>query len=125
MATSDSIEKETTFAKGPWHVGTPHPQNECAYVIGANGDEIAVLYGADQAEQNADGMWGPQPRREATAALIAAAPELYEALQSCVTQMRVWVAINGDLIGALQQNIDAAESALAKARGEDRSHEGK
>ena len=63
--------------------------------------------------------------RESNARLIAAAPELYEALQSCVTQMRVWVAINGDLIGALQQNIDAAESALAKARGEDRSHEGK
>lgn len=137
MATSDSIEKETTFTQGPWHVGTPHPQNACAYVIGAKGDEIAVLYGADQAEKNADGMWGPQPRREATAALIAAAPELYEALAEIELQwlpysdadLERFARMHPDDGGVVQphwaEKILAARRALRKAREEDRSHEGK
>ena len=119
---SDSIEKETTFTPGPWHVGTPHPQNACAYVIGANGEEIAVLYGAGQAEQNADGMWGPQPRREATADLIAAAPELYEALEGLLEDFEKQMKNPSHHIPF---NYSKAKKALAKAHGEDRSHEGK
>lgn len=117
MTTSDSIEKETTFTPGPWHVGTPHPQNACAYVIGANGDEIAVLYGADQAEQNADGMWGPQPRREATAALIAAAPGLYSVVVDFMENPNFRVAVGGNP-NAVDELMARARNALAKVRGE-------
>lgn len=119
---SDSIEKETTFTPGPWVCIEVRTSCGRAFRIG-KGEMIeggpsggCIIY---------DDYGHGKNERESNARLIAAAPELYEALQSCVTQMRVWVAINGDLIGALQQNIDAAESALAKARGEDRSHEGK
>lgn len=124
MATSDSIEKETTFTPGPYE-----DHNESSFAGGVSYRTIVAAARNDRAGD----YWKTicllphfdDPQTIANARLIAAATELYEALQSCVTQMRVWVAINGDLIGALQQNIDAAESALAKARGEDRSHEGK
>lgn len=122
MATSDSIERETTFTPGPWHVGTPHPQNACAYVIGATGDEIAVLYGADQAKQDADSMWGPQPRRDATADLIAAAPELYEALSRALAGWGLEKSEPGLNLMEIEKQM---KTALARARGEDRSHEGK
>ena len=124
MATSDSIEKETTFTPGPWHVGTPHPQNACAYVIGANGEEIAVLYGADPAKQSVDGMWGPQPRRDATAAAMSATPELYAVVADFMENPNFRVAVGGNP-NAVDELMARARNALAKARGEDRSHEGK
>ena len=113
MTTSDSIEKETTSAR--WSSQGWVPTWTYIPVHNERHQLVCSVYPTA-------GSYDDATRH---ARLIAAAPELYEALQSCVTQMRVWVAINGDLIGALQQNIDAAESALAKARGEDRSHEGK
>src|SRR5687767_9415560 len=61
---------------------------------------------------------GDEAEDLANAHLIAAAPELYEALGACLAQMRIWVSINGDMVGAIQEKIDAGEKALAKARGE-------
>lgn len=43
---------------------------------------------------------------------------LAEALDACLVQMRIWVSINGDMVGALQEKIAAGEAALALARGE-------
>lgn len=150
MATSDSIEKETMHTPGPWKAekvygwggvfcitaGSAYPmfiavKPKNYYTDYVKSDDGASILSDERAAAAGRHVATLELRAElddieqANARLIAAAPELYEALQSCVTQMRVWVAINGDLIGALQQNIDAAESALAKARGEDRSHEGK
>ena len=55
---------------------------------------------------------------EANAHLIAAAPAMAEALEKAITQMKVWVSINGDMVGALQEVIDEGENALSLARGE-------
>jgi hypothetical protein len=55
---------------------------------------------------------------QANAHLIAAAPATAEALEKALTQMRVWVSINGDMVGALQEVIDEGEAALALAKGE-------
>mgnify|MGYP000685704605 FL=1 len=122
MATSDSIEKETTFAPGPWSVGEPHPQNACAYVLGADGDEVATLYGGDQAKKDDDGIWGSQPIRDATANLIAAAPELYEALSRALAGWGLEKSEPGLNLMEIEKQM---KTALARARGEDRSHEGK
>lgn len=49
----------------PWHWVATHPQDVCAYVRDARGQEVCVVYGKDDPET-----------RNATAALLAAAPAL-------------------------------------------------
>jgi hypothetical protein len=56
----------------------------------------------------------------ANAELIAAAPAMAEALEKAIIQMKVWVSINGDMVGALQEVIDEGDAALSLARGETR-----
>lgn len=49
----------------PWHWVATHPQDVCAYVRDARGQEVCVVYGKDDPDT-----------RNATAALLAAAPAL-------------------------------------------------
>lgn len=117
---------------GPWHVGEPHPQNACAYVQDSEGHEVATLYGGYDigADKDADGNWPDQPKRDATAVLISAAPEMLEALRLIAEPYRdVTDAIlrltAGGQCTRLQTNIPAqvaehvllARAAIAKAEG--------
>lgn len=65
----------------PWRVTEPHPQNACAYVVDARGDDVAALYGGDEGAKCTNGIWSEQPVRDARACLIAAAPEMADLLR--------------------------------------------
>ena len=56
--------------------------------------------------------------REANARLIAAAPDLLEALRQTTAQISVWRSINGDMVGALADLENNARAAIRKATGE-------
>ena len=105
---------ELKWTPGPWVVGRPHPTNACLYIQPEGGyGDIATLYGADgdHQEKSRDGNWCDQPIRAANAHLIAAAPDLYDALQAMVDYCN---AECGSKIYPGHQ----ANQALAKARGE-------
>lgn len=98
-------ETKTPWTEGPWSVSHP-------------GNGVRVEY---EGEYRNDGwviaeLLGPDA--EANARLIASSPALYEALEKALRQMRIWVSINGDMVGALQEVIDEGDAALALARGE-------
>lgn len=88
---------ETKWTPGPWHV-----EGNASSTIAARHDGRAEI-----SEACATGDMTYEEMR-ANAALIAAAPELYEALD---TFMRLGTMDD-------QSAIDAARSALAHARGE-------
>ena len=72
----------SALTAGPWKVSSlRHPKHACVAIVPATGTGIATLYGGDDnAFQGPDGVWSHQPIREANARLIAAAPELLNAL---------------------------------------------
>ncbi|WP_431018206.1 hypothetical protein [Burkholderia gladioli] len=99
-------ESKQQWTPGPWYVIGKHPDCEIRYV-GLNPDnrhsmEIAVLYGAEGDEQ------------EANAKLIAAAPELVEALQALSVMWESVCDIQGWNVDAYAE-YRAARAALAKA----------
>jgi hypothetical protein len=84
-------------------------------VLRLDGDECTTL-----AEVSRD-VEDPETR-DATAALIAAAPELYEALEELVKANEEWNKAVAAIVTTppswADTYLDAARSALAKARGE-------
>lgn len=94
---------DTKFTKGPWRVYwmRPNIKGEPYQIIGAGGERIT--------------RWGAfikpsQPTAVANAHLIAASPDLYEALVVCREAI-----VNQEGFGSAWPKIKAA---LAKARGE-------
>lgn len=131
---SDSIEKETTFTPGPWVCIEVRTSCGRAFRIG-KGEMIeggpsggCIIY---------DDYGHGKNERESNARLIAAAPELYEALAEIELQwlpysdadLERFARMHPDDGGVVQphwaEKILAARRALRKAREEDRSHEGK
>ena len=74
--------------------------------IGVTVLKVSMLNGPFWPHQNVNA----DNRQEANARLIAAAPDLYEALENVI----IAVGMNWDLEG----EIDITQTALAKARGE-------
>ena len=104
---------EVRFAKGPWAL---EPQEDgCAFefrVNDADGYGLAVSLARDDDGEEA-----------ANAALIAAAPDLYEALEIAVRELRL--VRDGSLHGTpnsvfalIPEAIEKADAALSRARGE-------
>lgn len=106
---------ERKWTPGPWKAIFDHPTNACANVELAEGyTSIATCFGGDSdSAQDDDGNWSDQPIRDANARLIAAAPDLYEALDYCLAFMMA----DCSCPNATPEKV-AAISALAKARGE-------
>ena len=125
MTTSDSIEKETTSAR--WSSQGWVPTWTYIPVHNERHQLVCSVYPTA-------GSYDDATRH---ARLIAAAPELYEALAEIELQwlpysdadLERFARMNPDEGGVVQphwaEKILAARRALRKARGEDRSHEGK
>ena len=79
---------DSKHTPGPWRPVNSHPQNACIYVQDDDGHEVATLYGGQDvgAAQDGDGVWSAQPIRDANAHLIAAAPDMLEALHDLLTR---------------------------------------
>ena len=109
---------ETKRTPGPWHSAMKSEKSWNIGVYTEGGDEVAHI-----AVKSAFAA----PRRDADARLIAAAPELYDALRELLTDM---VIAQGNMRKAakrdpawegcaeiIQPRIDAARAAIAKAEG--------
>ncbi len=96
--------RKEKFTKGPWRVG---PVDD-TLVMDANREEIAQALGDHEGED-----WESV---YANAALIAAAPDLYEALENVMHEIQ-FLGDEEHYFGTTER-FDAARVALAKARGE-------
>lgn len=115
---------ETNFTPGPWFADPDDVRDEALAVLDAIGCNVADVFT----------MCRPG-ECEANAHLIAAAPELYEALEDCITALELYAPLE-DCITALEpcdiikprdwkkdrENLrrvyQSARAALAKTRGE-------
>ena len=112
MTTSDSIEKETTSAR--WSSQGWVPTWTYIPVHNERHQLVCSVYPTA-------GSYDDATRH---ARLIAAAPELYEVVVDFMENPNFRVAVGGNP-NAVDELMARARSALAKVRGEDRSHEGK
>ncbi len=101
---------------GPWVWSEDHPTNACANVRAKTEsgwyEDIATLYGcSDDVPRPSmpEEPWGDHPIRRANARLIAAAPELLEALKDMV--------LLSVQLGATDMEVAEAMDAIAKAEG--------
>ena len=94
---------KTQFTPGPWHIKPEHPYR----IHGHNKDAPYSVVIAETC--------GYKLMRERNAALIAAAPDMFEALQELLKQIGAWFpgSIPAQLAGAAEQ----ARTALQKANG--------
>lgn len=96
---------ETKHTPGPWKVYRAENGKIIGIGVDRPGDE-------DHAAGITDpgfGLWGGEDEKAANARLIAAAPDLYAALEGLLSLVH-----EGD---ALDPQVYAAQDALAKARG--------
>lgn len=103
---------ETKFTPGPWRsVIHPDDASKNAYEIACiphpDVDAIDIVVTSPR------NGWGTPEQHECNAYLIAAAPDLYEALEDLRSSLIVLMK-SSDLTEELKQ----ADAALAKARGE-------
>jgi len=103
-AKPNDYSMNTSFTKGPWYL-VPHDSCSAMYITHSRKrmDEVAVVYNA---EEGSVGL--------ADAHLIAAAPELFEALQKLVADADYCA---GDRMASMNDaNVELARAALAKAQ---------
>lgn len=102
-----SGQSEATHIAGPWWVGDSNTSNpDCVGVWAKDGWVVADVWrDANALRETAD----------ANARLMAASPDLLAELRRSTAQMQIWVSINGDMVGALAEQIAANEAAIAKA----------
>lgn len=92
---------KTKFTPGPWKVYEPYNLEKNTYGIDSMDEYVVVWMGLNK-EQGI--------RKIYDAHLIAAAPDLYEALETVLQAIE-----SGDVVSGV---IGEAKQALAKARGE-------
>jgi hypothetical protein len=112
---------------GPWAIA-PDRKNDPAASDYLNDTEgFLIEGGSDEADWTIAAVWNDGPPGEANAHLIAAAPDLYEALSEALAAL-IWASGSSDFAegGAAHEGflrlhkpaISQAFSALARARGE-------
>ena len=113
---------ETKWTPGPWKAGLPaqgvNPHRQM--YIHAGGELIACAM-AGYIHYDEDGAsWKITPEAlEANACLIAAAPDLYAALENLLTIVEVGIDTGTfELAGSLTYAPGDARAALKKARGD-------
>lgn len=96
----------TKFTKGPWRA-----VNQFQVIIGSGDSLISSL-----STQHTGGLHASVSEREANANLIAAAPDLYEALEDMVRLWEVIAELKGWIPGHVIE-YRHAKKILAKVRG--------
>lgn len=94
------------FTPGPWSI--------TAGRIATNEISATSPRGKSKVIARCSASWSGQEIASANAALIAAAPDLHEALQGCLN----FLENTESELGIKLPSADAARAALAKARGE-------
>lgn len=115
---------ERKWTPGPWEY-VPGTEYHGPYVSGPLGGDVCDCYAMSNPAAlsvrnggSSQPIWHQAERADANARLIAAAPDLYEALEAMVAAFKVYVGHESD---PPQDEIDAMKAgraALAKARGE-------
>ena len=101
------MTQETKFTPGPWYADGDDP----AELIVWSSPENRICFLAHSAGFNSDGDF-------ANANLVAAAPEMYAALEALVIETVDYMQINNLGDPEQKHNIKLARKALSKARGE-------
>lgn len=92
---------------GPWNwVPSPHATHPDMGAFFSEGGQRVCWFGDAEQYYPSQG----EPPSDADARLIAAAPDLLEALEGCIPQLELG---NGEA-----EHIKAARAAIARARGE-------
>ena len=104
------MSTETKFTPGPWRASLDDFGD---YAIQPAGQELAV---AAVVNGDARGLLGEASEHAANAHLIAAAPEMYEALQAIDWSAVLLWRDRGDEVVS-EEAIKAVRAALAKAEG--------
>lgn len=99
---------KTKYTQGPWRVVNYQDKNDVPRVVSDKGG-IAVL-----CINRYIGETGPSKQEQTNAALIAAAPELLEALKDCEAALRLVERETGKSYAA----TIGARAAISKATGE-------
>lgn len=106
---------EHNWTPGPWVIDPEISTAEVCTIYGVPEDERTNYQGWAHVRGEL-GHWDASPDEEmANAHLIAAAPELYEALAEA--RSVIDVLVKDGFLGYAEQR-DAADAALARARGE-------
>lgn len=109
---------ETRFTPGPWHRNIKPARKYPTVWAGRNTHVAAVVAGAPRGSGNGETMVDEEI--EANIDLIAAAPDLYAALETFLSEY-VALVESGDAgfwDGEKEPKVIAARSALRRARGE-------
>ena len=104
------MTKEPKWTKGPWRY-EHHPNNEAEHRIYSGEDYVSEASYAKSIYAGGGGYLHKDGVARANAHLIAAAPELYEALDLLLFAYRRGRGIEDDI-------IQEAKAALSKALGE-------
>jgi hypothetical protein len=102
------------WTPGPWTAQPVIREGEeigCAFIVGGG------LVGAAHAWPTEIDS-GDFSRVEANAKLIAAAPDMAEAIQPLIDIAKAYAMLTYDRMGTARKAIQAGEAALAKTRGE-------
>ena len=106
------MKQKAAHTPAPWQIEWNAAQGGEGHYITDSKDMVelsriaAVLFHDD-----ADG------ETRANARLIAAAPQLLEALQTTAANLRSWKAANGGGIKTFDSRLEVVEEAIAKAEG--------
>ncbi len=90
--TTEKASQLATHTPGPWKKGTPGHGRHCVYSTKANGKGICVMSNTQTTSQFEIDKYGDHPANleaDANGHLIAAAPELLEALLYLVSQVNL------------------------------------
>ena len=100
------MEQEAAHTQAPWHFKklAMHDGGHVVMFTAQNGQRTHRLDCAGEF-------------KEADARLIAAAPQLLEALQTTAANLRSWKAANGGGIKTFDSWLEVVEEAIAKAEG--------
>ena len=110
---------DTKFTPGPWFIATPTQGFEVCTIHGVERQptedglgQTWVYIRPESIVRDGEWVWPDEAECTANAHLIAAAPDLYAALERLVSEWR------GVDAGTLFKAVKEAEATLAKARGE-------